>query len=202
VQEGRPHVGARGNAILLASSPLTTVCSHCGTVLQPVLETFAGGPGLVASYNAVTGQQFTRAEAVLAAAHDGDRDAVRIVRHAAQALGVAVGWLVNVLDPAAVIVGGGLGSVDGLYWECFVAAAREHIWSAETRALPILHAGLGPDAGIIGAAATITLRLEKGLHLIDNANKHRTIEAPKGYPASSDANLSASEDADSSMCGF
>jgi glucokinase len=158
MQDGRPYAGAHGNALLLASSPLTTVCSTCGTVLRPVLEEFAGGPGLVASYNAATGAHTTRAEQVLAAAQH-DEQAAAILRHAGTALGVSVGFLINVLDPEAVIVGGGLGSADGLYWDAFTAATREHIWSEAHRTLPILHAALGPEAGIIGAAATVLQRV-------------------------------------------
>jgi glucokinase len=59
-----------------------------------------------------------------------------------------------VLDPEAVIVGGGLGLAGGLYWESFVQATRAHIYAEDTRQLPILPAALGADVGIIGAAAT------------------------------------------------
>lgn len=162
IQDGQPYVGSRGFAITLASSPLTTVCPHCGALLKPVLEEFASGPGLVRDYNQATGQQIMRAEEVLAAASLGDPDADAIVRHAGLALGVSVGWLVNVLDPEAVIVGGGLGSADGLYWESFVVSTREHIWSAMQRDLPILHAALGPDSGIIGAAAAVFVKSSSG----------------------------------------
>jgi glucokinase len=67
-------------------------------------------------------------------------------------LGVSVGWLVNVLDPEAIVVGGGLGSVPGPYWETFVASARVHIWPETSRNVPIVPAQLGPRAGFIGAA--------------------------------------------------
>jgi hypothetical protein len=36
-----------------------------------------------------------------------------------------------------------------------VAATREHIWAEGSRDLPILMAALGPDAGLIGAAAAV-----------------------------------------------
>ncbi|MEP7187920.1 MAG: ROK family protein [Roseiflexaceae bacterium] len=152
VQDGLPYAGARGNALVLASSPLTTACTTCGAVLRPVLEEFASGPALVARYNQAIGGHATRAEDVIAAAEQGNSAAMDIVLTAGAALGVSVGWLVNVLDPAAVIVGGGLGLAGGLYWESFVAATREHIWAAGSRDLPILMAELGPDAGLIGAA--------------------------------------------------
>jgi glucokinase len=59
---------------------------------------------------------------------------------------------VNVLDPEAVIVGGGLGSAGGRYWDSMLGAIREHIWADASRDLPVLAATLGPDAGMIGAA--------------------------------------------------
>jgi glucokinase len=152
VQDGVPYAGARGNALILASSPLTTACTTCGTLLRPVLEDFASGPALVSRYNQAIGGHATHAEEVIAAADAGNATAIDIVLTAGAALGVGVGWLVNVLDPAAVIVGGGLGLAGGLYWESFVAAAREHIWAEGSRDLPILMAELGPDAGLIGAA--------------------------------------------------
>ncbi len=148
VQEGRPYPGARGNALILASSPLTSMCAVCGVVTEQVLEEFAAGPALAARYQ----REAINGEAVLAAAAAGEPAAVEVVRTAGEALGNNVGWLINVLDPAAVVVGGGLGLAGGLYWDSFVASTRTHIWSDATRTLPILSAALGSEAGLIGAA--------------------------------------------------
>jgi glucokinase len=158
VQDGRPFPGARGNALVLASSPWSTVCPACGTPSDLVLEEFASGPALVTRYNQASHRAATRAEEVLAAVEAGNPLARAVVRTAAEALGNSVGLLVNVLDPEAVIVGGGLGLAGGLYWDRFVAATREHIWAAASRSLPILKASLGVDAGLIGAAATVWQR--------------------------------------------
>jgi glucokinase len=149
VQEGRPYAGAHGNALILASSPLTTTCTTCGTTLRPILEEFASGPALAARAG------MARGEDVLAAASEGDQAALEVVESAGAALGVSVGWLVNVLDPQAIIVGGGLGLAGGRYWDSFVAATREHVWADASRDMPILMAALGPDAGLIGAAAAV-----------------------------------------------
>ncbi len=155
VLEGRPYPGARGNALILASSPLTTLCPVCGAVTEQILEEYASGPALAARYlrGATTGL------AVLAAVATGDSAAIEIVQTAGAALGNSVGWLVNVLDPEAVIVGGGLGLAGGLYWDSFIASTRAHIWSDATRELPIRPAALGADAGLIGAAAALNLGL-------------------------------------------
>jgi glucokinase len=157
VQDGKPYAGARGNALVLASSPLTTTCPECGAVLRPVLEEFAAGPALVARYNQGCDRHAARGEDVVMAAKAGDATARHVLRSAGEALGVSTGWLVNVLDPEALVVGGGLGLAGGLYWESFVAATRAHIWADASRDLPIVMAALGPDAGLIGAAATASV---------------------------------------------
>ena len=89
---------------------------------------------------------------MLAAAEAGDPDAVAIVQAGGEALGNSVAFLVNVLDPEAVVVGGGIGMAAGLYWDRFVDATRRHIWAENSRTLPIIPSVLGTDAGIIGAA--------------------------------------------------
>ncbi len=147
VQGGRPYAGARGNALILASSPLTTTCTVCGATLRPILEEFASGPALAARAG------MARGEDVLAAAAASDEVAIRVVESAGAALGVSVGWLINVLDPQAIIVGGGLGLAGGRYWDSVVTVTREHIWADTSRDVPIMMAELGPDAGLIGAAA-------------------------------------------------
>jgi glucokinase len=156
VQDGRPFKGAKGNAILLASSPLSTVCSHCGTKLRPVLEEFASGPAiakrLAQSRNSA---EASTAEEVFRAAANGDENATEILISAGDALGVSAAFLVNVLDPEMLVVGGGLGMAGGLYWEAFERSCREHIFSDDSRSLPILTAKLGTDAGLIGAAAIV-----------------------------------------------
>ena len=152
VLDGRPHAGARGNALVLASSPLVVPCPACGNTHWPALEDFASGPALVARYNALGGGQAAHAEAVLAAAASGDSTAQAVVQSAGQALGASLGWLVNVLDPEVIIVGGGLGSAGGLYWDSLVESTSAHTWSAAGRNMPILPASLGPDAAVAGAA--------------------------------------------------
>lgn len=146
VQDGRPYAGARGNALILSSGPTSVRCPACGSWSRTVLELIASGPALAAAFNV------NRAEDVLAAADSGDPAAIQIVRDAAEALGSGIGFLVNVLDPEAVVIGGGLGLAGGIYREALHDSIRRHTWSDVTRDLPIVPAALGADAGQIGAA--------------------------------------------------
>jgi glucokinase len=163
VQTGKPYTGARGNAMLIGNSPFIGTCANSGFDSSPTLEDLASGPALVASYNRATDMNLSRAEQVIAAAQEGDPIATQIVRQAGEALGTGVGLLVNVLDPEAVIIGGGLGLAGGLYWESLIESARRHIWSDADRALPILKGSLGTDAAMIGAAAFAWTRLSANI---------------------------------------
>jgi glucokinase len=158
MQDGHPFKGANGNAITMASSPLSTVCTHCGAKLRPVLEEFASGPAVARRFTQVNKAEACACEDVFRAASAGDTNAADILTSAGEALGVSTAFLVNVLDPEMIVVGGGLGLAGGLYWDSFQRSCREHIFADESRMLPIVPASMGIDAGLIGAAATIFLQ--------------------------------------------
>jgi glucokinase len=125
VLDGRPFPGARGNAIVTGAPPV---------------EFSIGGLALARRAGAAN------AEEVLA-----DPAHAALVEAAAEELGSALATLVNALDPEALVIGGGLGLVDG-YRARVVASARAHIEHQITRELPMVPAALGPRSGVVGAA--------------------------------------------------
>jgi len=143
---GKAFTGARGATGTMASGPMPALSGR-----SPTVEEISSGPALVKRYaeagcSAKTGQE------VIAAAEQGEAVGRGIVETAAEVLGGTIGWLVNVLDPEAIVLGGGLGLTEGIYRQRLVAAARKHIWWDGHRDVPILSAKLGADAGVIGAA--------------------------------------------------
>ena len=151
VYQGRPVAGAHGGALNIGTSVLADLPGHGSARERVVLEDLASGAALVRRY-AAGGGSARRAEEVFAAAGDGDPAAAALVDDAARTLGTGIALLVNVLDPEAVVVGGGLGSADSVYWSSAVTWARQYMYSDTARAIPIRHAELGADAGVIGAA--------------------------------------------------
>ncbi len=152
--DGQPYLGARGATGTLASSALGIPCERCGTVNRRTLEELASGPALVTRLNRIRPGSAGSGQDVLAAVAAGNPEARNVVQSAGEALASTVGWAVNVLDPEAVIVGGGLGHSEGYHWQEFVDSTRRYIWSEVHRDLPILRAATGGDSGIIGAAWT------------------------------------------------
>ena len=155
VVDGRPFLGNCGATGTLASGPLPRFDPSQNHPPAVSLEQIASGPALVSRYNdSFPSVKAQSAQEVLAAAEAGNEKALAILLSAAKALGGSIGGLVNVLDPAMVILGGGLGSSQGIYFDQLVKAARRHIWWDGHRSLPLVRAQTGPDAGLIGAAAT------------------------------------------------
>jgi glucokinase len=110
--------------------------------------------GRAAKEGEISGKTVT--EAALA----GDEVARDVVATAGRHLGVALADFANIFDPDVIVIGGGVSVVGDLLLE----PAREEV---RTRALPPMNrtevkaAGLGPDAGMIGAAAMARIELEK-----------------------------------------
>jgi glucokinase len=87
------------------------------------------------------------------AARAGDALAVGIFEEVGRRLGEGIAGLVNVLDPEAVVVGGGVAEEGDLILEPARRAFRDAVEAGEDRPeVPILPAALGNDAGAIGAA--------------------------------------------------
>ncbi len=161
VVDGAPYLGARGATGTLASGPLFDPFRSRFRPRLRSLEEISSGPALSRRYESGSGAAKTP-EAVLVAAAKGDAHAIEVVRSAGRALGAAVGLLINVLDPERVLLGGGLGLEEGLYRESLVEAAREAIWWNGHRNLPIVAAGTGEAAGVLGAATAAWLMRGSG----------------------------------------
>jgi glucokinase len=148
VIEGVPWTGERGAAILLGSGILVAAAADGERTSS--LEEYAGGPALLRQFRSRGGAAET-AEELLALAEE-DPDARHLVTAAGNALGRGIAALVDLLDPQAVVVGGGLGTAPGRYWHAAVDATRAGIWADACRDLPVLQAATGARAGVIGAA--------------------------------------------------
>jgi glucokinase len=144
---GKPYPGARGNAIVLSSAPVTVRCSSCGAITSEIVEDVASGRAIAAAWGTGT------AEDAFEAAAAGEGRAGAILDHAATSLGSSIAFLANVADPGAIVIGGGLASAPRSFWSDVEREMRERIWSEETRALPFVLTELGPEAGVVAAAS-------------------------------------------------
>lgn len=131
-------------------APLPCSCGHSGHV-----EAIASGPAIHAAYVRRGGNpKLADTKAVFAAAHAGDALALQVVDTAATAAGQGVGGLINILDPAVVVVSGGLADAGALWWDRMEGAARAELLPPLAQ-VAIRPAALGNTAAIVGAASLI-----------------------------------------------
>jgi len=93
------------------------------------------------------------AEDVVSAAKQGDELAREVFFHAADTLGLAIVNLVHLLSPEIVVIGGGVAQAGDLLFDRVRACVRRYAMPLTGRGLRIEPAGLGQDAGLIGAIA-------------------------------------------------
>ncbi len=147
VEDGMPRPGARGEAIALGE---LEVSRHVDATSKSRLERYASGEGMRAVRGPDGPADRWRGRG-LRAWSGGDRDAAAIVSSAGQALGEGLATLVRLLDPGAVVIGGGVATALG-GWRETVASTYAARLASRPAAPPIRWAELGRDAGIIGAA--------------------------------------------------
>lgn len=163
VVDGELLLGGSGLAGELGHIPvfdesITCVCGGVGCV-----ELYTSGPGLVRQYeleSARTGGRtavLTRSADVVAAAAGGEPTARAVIHRAGMALARSVQILIPITDPDLVLVGGTVGHAIGPLLLPIVAAELER--RRPLRALGptvrVAVAGLGPEAGALGAAEIV-----------------------------------------------
>ena len=95
------------------------------------------------------------AETVALAARQGDKLACDIVAGAANYLGIGFANLVNVFNPDMIVVGGGMSKMGNMLLNPARKVVKQRAFKLPARTVRIVQAGLGSNAGIVGAAAYV-----------------------------------------------
>ena len=122
---------------------------YCGK--RGCLETFISGTGLAADYaRSQPGLHLVDATAVVARASSGDALARAALDRYAHRLARGLATVVNVLDPDAIVLGGGMSNLGELY-ETVPRLLPEFVFSdrVDTAVVPPKH---GDSSGVRGAA--------------------------------------------------
>jgi fructokinase len=120
---------------------------YCGRT--GCIETFLSGPGMSRDHASRTGEKL-EAAAIAARAISGDAAADATLSRYERRLAKALASIINVVDPHAIVLGGGLSNVERLYervprlWTRFVFSDRV--------VTTLLRARYGDSSGVRGAA--------------------------------------------------
>lgn len=154
---GRLVDGATGNAghighVVVEPDGPSCVCGGRGC-----LEAVARGPA-VAAWAVERGWRAPGATARDLAddARGGHPLARQALARAGTALGIGIASAVHLCDVEVVVVGGGLAQAGPLLFDSLDEAYRRHAGLGFARQARVTLAGLGQEAGLVGAAALVT----------------------------------------------
>ncbi|HXN34900.1 MAG TPA: ROK family protein [Opitutaceae bacterium] len=150
VVDGRVLGGLHGIAGEWGHNPVCGERAPCYCGRRGCVETVISGPALEAHYRRLTGRR-ARLPEIAARAASGERAAGRTLRRLREKFAEAIAAVLNILDPDAVVIGGGVGNLGLLYSEAAHRAVLGHLFNGELRT-EFLRPLLGDSAGVFGAA--------------------------------------------------
>ena len=96
-------------------------------------------------------------------AKNGNRIAIDIWQIAGRRIGIALTGLVNVLNPAKIVIGGGLSDAGRVLFSEIRKTLRKKAMPQQAKCVKVLKAKLGSNAGIIGASILLKDKLSHRL---------------------------------------
>jgi glucokinase len=169
IVDGKLYLGAVGGAGELGHMTVDVNGPRCGCGNTGCLEMLASGraierdaigrlrQGAGSSLSAMVKgeiEEITAAQ-VGEAARSGDPLACEIISRAAYYLGIGLVNAVNIFNPEMVVIGGGMAELGDMLIEPARRMVAERAFSVSSRAVRIVTALLGNEAGVYGAAAFV-----------------------------------------------
>lgn len=136
-----PRCNCGNNGCVEALASGTAIAKRAKEAIERGLDT------TLANYENVTSYEVFRE------AEKGDTVAKDILDRSLNYLGICVANIITSFDPEMVVIGGGVSKGGDIVFERVQKVVDERCFKAMAEACKILPAGLGTDAGVIGAVA-------------------------------------------------
>jgi len=144
VINGKPWAGATGEAIGFGITQIDKSQD------SPILEQFSSGLGIARRYQKATNSDIASAE-IAFAHYEKDPIAKEIIDTAAGVLGKSLAAMVDYLDPAEIIIGGGLWLGSDLYRKLVLDSYGKSV-TKRRKAPEVVNSLAGSNSAVIGAA--------------------------------------------------
>jgi len=131
-------------------NPLRGEQRFCGCGKRGCNETIFSGPALERFYFEQTEKKLLLPE-IVKQAEVGDKAAQKTLQRLQEKFAEAIAVPINILDPDAIVIGGGVGNIDILYTQKTHHEAAQHVVNRSLKT-PFLKPMLGDSAGVFGAA--------------------------------------------------
>lgn len=141
---GKPWAGATGEAIGFGITQIDN------SQESPILEQFSSGLGIARRYQKATNKDVTSAEIVFAH-YEKDPVAKEVIDSAAAVLGKSLAAMVDYLDPAKIVIGGGLWLGSDLYRDLILQSYEKYV-TKRRKSPEVVNSVAGSNSAVIGAA--------------------------------------------------
>jgi len=121
---------------------------YCGK--NGCVEATVSGPSLEKYYTKISGRKVNLKEITELHVSGGDAFATQTINRLTSMFGKAISTVVNILDPDAIVLGGGVGNIDALYTDG-LNELKKSIFNNRVETV-LLKPKLGDSAGVFGAA--------------------------------------------------
>lgn len=168
IVDGELYGGALGTAGEFGHMSLSADGPTCTCGSRGCLEVLASGTALAREGAAAVEQGRApllarmaaeggpvTARLVHEAARRGDPGALAVVQQVAEYLGAGLANLVNIFNPEAILIGGGLAEMGSLLLDPAIEMARQRAFKLPMGAVRISVGSLGDEAGVMGAVALV-----------------------------------------------
>ncbi|MDZ7933572.1 MAG: ROK family protein [Emticicia sp.] len=145
VINGRHGIGGEWGHNFLENDGVACYCGKVGCN-----ENVFSGPALQRYYKKLSGNDLTMKEIYELHKAGTDSHATATLQRLIKSFGKAISYIVNVLDPDAIVIGGGVGNIDMIY-EAFPEELKNWIFNNRTVETLFLKPKLGDSAGVFGA---------------------------------------------------
>ncbi|GGE86689.1 fructokinase [Shewanella carassii] len=153
---GRVHQGGNGIGGEWGHNPLPWIraeefnSTECFCGKHDCIETFISGTGFVRDYNQAAGAQLSSGAEVMALVEQGDAEASAAFERYLDRLARSLAHVINLLDPDAIVLGGGMSNVQAIY-PALPERLKHYVVGGECRT-PVLANLYGCSSGVRGAA--------------------------------------------------
>ena len=144
VVNGKPWAGATGEAIGFGITQIDN------SQESPILEQYSSGMGIARRYQQLDSKDIESAENVFAN-YQEDKVAKEVIDSAAAVLGKSLAAMVDFLDPAEIVIGGGLWLGSELYRNLVLESYEKNV-TKRRKAPEVVNSVSGAKAAVIGAA--------------------------------------------------
>jgi len=143
IHQGRMAIAGEWGHHTLYPNGKDCYCGHKGCV-----ETYISGPSLEKRWTELSGESVSLANIIK---QKSDKQYFQIWKNEfIENFGIALANVIDILDPDAIVLGGGVSNIDFLYDEG-IKSVYKHVFS-DFVDTPILKNQLGDSAGVFGAA--------------------------------------------------